>query len=92
MVLELEVQEREIYFECRVSLLSCLLNSFRSILSFKTVICVFIGCKPTRFSMWLSERVFLQLTFRLSSTQATLQYKHTFILQHTNQVRLYKIY
>lgn len=36
MVLELEVQEREIYFECRVSLLSCLLNSFRSILSFKT--------------------------------------------------------
>lgn len=34
-VLDLEVQERKIYFESRVSLLSCLLNSFSSILSFK---------------------------------------------------------
>lgn len=36
MVLDLEVQERKIYFEYSVSLLLCLLNSFRSILSFKT--------------------------------------------------------
>lgn len=69
------------YFECRVSLLLCLLNS----------------CKPTRFIVWVSEGAFLKLCSLLDTVitllpNVSLQYKHTFILQHTNQVSWYKIY